>query len=68
MASPNRGRRKAIPAMVGLDRGPVCVTNLMVSVQGGSIVLDPQVTGACVMSLDEEGATTLCNILSVWLG
>lgn len=68
MASPNKDRRKAIPATCGLERGPVSVTNLMVSVQGGSIVLDPQVAGACVMSLDEEGVKLLRNILSVWLG
>jgi len=34
----------------------------------GTIVLDPQVPGACVMSLDEDGATTLDTLLSVWLG
>jgi hypothetical protein len=44
------------------------VTNLVVSKRGGTIVLAPQVTGSCVISLDEEGATTLGNLLSVWLG
>jgi hypothetical protein len=42
--------------------------NLMVSVHGGSIVLDPHVTGACVISLEEEGAKTLRNLLTEWLG
>ena len=42
--------------------------NLMVSQRGGTIVLDPQVAGSCVISLDEQGATTLGNLLSVWLG
>ncbi|MBV9031849.1 MAG: hypothetical protein JO364_16405 [Pseudonocardiales bacterium] len=42
--------------------------NLMVSKQGGSIVFDPHVTGACVMSLDEDGAKLLCNLLTEWLG
>jgi hypothetical protein len=41
--------------------------NLMVSKHKGTIVLDPQVTGSCVMSLDEQGATTLGNLLAVWL-
>jgi hypothetical protein len=62
------GRRKAIPATCQLEGGPVEVTNLVVSKRGGTIVLAPQVTGSCVISLDEEGATTLGNLLSVWLG
>jgi hypothetical protein len=64
---PSGHRRKAIPATCQLDRGPVEVTNLVVSKRGGTIVLDPQVTGSCVISLDEEGATTLCDLLTVWL-
>ena len=66
--SPSRGRRKAIPATCQLHRGPVGFANLMVSVHGGSIVLDPHVTGACVISLEEEGAKTLRNLLTEWLG
>jgi hypothetical protein len=46
----------------------VGVTRLLVSVQGGSIVLDPQITGACVMSLEEEDTNTLRNMLTEWLG
>jgi hypothetical protein len=34
----------------------------------GTIVFDPHVTGSCVISLDEEGATTLRNLLTAWLG
>jgi hypothetical protein len=45
----------------------VDVTNLVVSKRGGTIVLDPQVPGSCVISLDEQGATALGNLLSVWL-
>ncbi len=65
---PNKNRRKAIPATCGLHRGPIGFANLLVSKQGGSIVLDPHVTGACVISLDEDGAKTLRNILTEWLG
>jgi hypothetical protein len=61
------GRRKAIPATCQLDRGPVDATNLVVTKRNGTIVLAPQVTGSCVISLDEEGATTLCDLLTVWL-
>jgi hypothetical protein len=65
---PRSPRRKAIPATCGLHRGPIGFANLMVSMQGGSIVFDPHVTGACVISLDEDGAKTLCNLLTEWLG
>jgi hypothetical protein len=65
---PTNHRRKAIPATCELERGPVEEINLMVSKRGGTIVLDPQVSGACVISLDEERATTLGNLLSLWLG
>jgi hypothetical protein len=64
----SRGRRKAIPATCGLHRGPVGFANLMVSMQGRSIVFDPHVTGACVITLEEEGAKTLRNLLTEWLG
>lgn len=40
---------------------------LVVSMRGGTIVLDPQVAGACVISLDEGGARKLDTLLSVWL-
>jgi hypothetical protein len=65
---PNKRRRKAIPATCGLHRGPIGFANLLVSMQDGTIVFDPHVTGACVISLDEEGATTLRDILTEWLG
>jgi hypothetical protein len=65
---PSRGLRKAIPATCGLHRGPVGFANLMVSMQGGSIVFDPHVTGACVISLEEESAKTLRDLLTQWLG
>jgi hypothetical protein len=65
---PNKDRRKAIPATCGLHRGPAGYANFLVSMQGGTIVLDPHVTGSCVIALDEEGAKTLRNILTEWLG
>ncbi|MBV9161139.1 MAG: hypothetical protein JO309_13105 [Pseudonocardiales bacterium] len=65
---PNKSRRKAIPATCGLHRGPAGFANLLVSMQGESIVLDPHVTGACVISLHADAARTLCNLLMEWLG
>jgi hypothetical protein len=65
---PSGDRRKAIPATCGLHRGPVGFANLMVSMQGGSLVFDPHVTGACVITLDEDGAKKLRSLLMEWLG
>ena len=65
---PKGVRRKAIPATCGLHRGPIGFANLMVSVQGGSIVFDPHVTGACVITINKESATTLRDLLTEWLG
>jgi hypothetical protein len=64
---PSGHRRTVIPATCQLEGTPVQATNLVVTKRGGTIVLDPQVPGACVMSLDEDGARTLDTLLSVWL-
>jgi hypothetical protein len=60
--------RKAIPATCQLNRGPVEYATLMASKHEGTIVLDPHVTGSCVISLDEQEATTLRDLLTEWLG
>ncbi|MGH3718190.1 MAG: hypothetical protein ACRDRI_04975 [Pseudonocardiaceae bacterium] len=60
--------RKAIPATCQLNRGPVQYADLMVSKRDGTIVLDPRITGSCVMSLDEHGAAKLRDLLTEWLG
>jgi hypothetical protein len=62
------GRRQAIPATCQLHRGTIGFTNLMVSQHGETIVLDPDVSGSCVISLHEKGATTLRDLLTAWLG
>jgi hypothetical protein len=62
-------RRKAIPVTCQLHRGPIGFANLMVSKeQDGSITFDPHVTGTCVISLHEESAKALRNLLTEWLG
>jgi hypothetical protein len=65
---PDKRRRKAIPATCGLHRGPIGFANFLVSMQGGTVVFDPHLTGACVIALEEEGATALRDILTEWLG
>ena len=62
------GRRKTIPATCALHRGPIGFTNLLVSTRDGTIVLDPHVDGSCVIYLDQDGATQLCDTLTEWLG
>jgi hypothetical protein len=34
----------------------------------GTIVLDPHVTGACVLELNETAATAVHELLGEWLG
>ena len=42
--------------------------NLMISKQGESFVLDPHVTGECLITLNEQSAKALRDILTEWLG
>jgi hypothetical protein len=64
---PSISRRTAIPATCQLDGGPVNPTTLLVSKRDGTIVLDPHVAGSCVITLDEESATKLRDMLTDWL-
>lgn len=65
---PSAGLRKAIPATCALHRCPIGFANLMVRLQGDSVALDPHVTGECVITLQEQSAKTLRDILTEWLG
>ncbi|MBV9011198.1 MAG: hypothetical protein JO272_03975 [Pseudonocardiales bacterium] len=52
-----------------MHRGPIGFANLMVNkFDDGSMVFDPHVTGACVITVDEEGARTLRDLLTARLG
>jgi hypothetical protein len=63
-ASASRENRKAIPVSCALHRGPRGFANLVVErKRDGKIVLDPHVTGACVIILDEDAATALSDVL-----
>ena len=42
--------------------------NLMVSLHGRSVVFDPHVTGECLITIDEQSAKTLRDLLTEWLG
>jgi hypothetical protein len=65
---PSTGLRKAIPATCALHRGPIGFANLMMVKKGNSVVLDPHVTGECLITIDEESAKMLRDILTEWLG
>jgi len=65
---PDKRRRKALPATCSLHRGPIGFANLLVSMQGETVVFDPHVTGQCVFALEEKDAMALCDILTEWLG
>jgi hypothetical protein len=70
-ATPNASRdnRRAIPVSCALHRGPQGFANLVVERKpNGDIVLDVHVTGACVIILDEVAATSLFDVLGIWLG
>jgi hypothetical protein len=61
-------RRVVIPATCQLHRGSRGFTNLVVTIRGGEIVLDPHAVGSCVISLDKNAATTLRDTLTQFLG
>jgi hypothetical protein len=64
----NHRLRKGIPTTCGLHRGPIGFANLMISKQGESFVLDPHVTGECLITLNENSAKELRDIVTEWLG
>jgi len=67
-AGASRDNRKAIPVSCALHRGPRGFANLVVERKlNGEIVLDPHVTGACVIIFDEDAATALFEVLRTWL-
>ncbi|MBV9139741.1 MAG: hypothetical protein JO115_02265 [Pseudonocardiales bacterium] len=57
-----------IPVTCALRGGPRGFAAVMVEQSGEEIVLDAQVTGGCMIVLDEAGATALFDILGTWLG
>ena len=48
--------------------GAAGFTNLLVTKDGGVIVLNPHLANCCVLRLNEQAATALHSILGEWLG
>jgi hypothetical protein len=68
-ANASRDNRKAIPVTCALHQGPRGFANLVIERKpNGDIILDPHVTGACVIILDETAATAIFDVLGKWLG
>jgi hypothetical protein len=64
----NGRNRRAIPAHCTTHGGTPGFTNLVLSKRNGTIVLDPHAIGACVITLDEDGAVAVRDTLIEWLG
>jgi hypothetical protein len=62
------GNRRAIPAHCAMHGGTPGFTNLLMSKRDGTIVLDPHPIGACVITLDQDGAAAVSDTLIEWLG
>ncbi|MBV8542455.1 MAG: hypothetical protein JO268_18310 [Pseudonocardiales bacterium] len=71
MIDHNRGSevvrtRCVFPATCTIHGGTPGFTNLAVSRHRGGIMIDPHVTGSCVLTLDGNGATALRDMLTAW--
>lgn len=64
----NCNNRRTIPATCTTHGGTPGFTNLVVSKRDGTIVLDPHAIGSCVITLDEDGAVAVRDVLIDWLG
>jgi hypothetical protein len=68
MDAPTGRNRRVIHATCRTHSGSRGFCNLLLLKIDGSIVLDPHATGACVIELDEDGATAMRDVLVEWLG
>jgi hypothetical protein len=60
--------RRLIMATCRVHGGAAGFCNLVVSKVDGDIELDPRADGCCLLTLSEDGATELRDVLSEWLG
>ncbi|HEX4100044.1 MAG TPA: hypothetical protein VHY21_05785 [Pseudonocardiaceae bacterium] len=63
-----RAPRKVIHASCSMHQGAVGFVNLVVSKRNGEIQLDPHVDGSCLLTLSEDEACALRDVLIEWLG
>lgn len=65
---PVRARGRTIPVTCLTHGGVRQDCNLRIRREGDDIVLDPHVTGQCVIVLNEAAATAVFDLLGEWLG
>ena len=63
-----RGSHRRVVMTTCQVHGAVGFTNLLVTKENGTIVLNPHVANCCVLRLDEQAARALLGILGEWLG
>jgi hypothetical protein len=63
-----RGSHRRVVMTTCQAHGAVGFTNLLVTKENGTIVLNPHVANCCVLRLDEQAARALLGILAEWLG
>jgi hypothetical protein len=63
-----RGSHRRVIMTTCQAHGAVGFTNLLVTKENGTIVLNPHVANCCVLRLDEQAARALLGILGEWLG
>jgi hypothetical protein len=63
-----RGNHRRVVMTTCQAHGSAGFTNLLVTKENGTIVLNPHVANCCVLRLDEQAARALLGILGEWLG
>ena len=61
-------RRVVLHASCSVHQGALGYANVAVRQRGGLIELDCHVDGSCLLTLDEDAATQLRDVLIEWLG
>lgn len=63
-----RGSQRRVLMTTCQAHGSAGFTNLLVTKEGGFIVLNPHIGNCCVLRLDEQVATALYHLFGEWLG
>ncbi len=65
---PMRASQRRVLMTTCQTHGAAGFTNLLVTKEGGYIVLNPHLGNCCLLRLDEQIATALYHLLGEWLG
>ncbi len=64
----NNHRRVVLHASCSVHQGALGFANVVVRQRGGLIEFDCHLDGSCLLTLDEDAATQLRDVLTEWLG